>query len=42
MGGQRPPRLLARRSALLRIEVATQIITALGAGGWFPYTAPAL
>ena len=28
--------------ALLLIVVATQIITALGAGGWFPYAAPAL
>ena len=29
-------------AALLVIVVATQIITALGAGGWFPYAAPAL
>ena len=27
-------------AALLLIVVATQIITALGAGGWFPYAAP--
>src|SRR5664279_214130 len=29
-------------AALLLIVIATQIITALGAGGWFPYAAPAL